>query len=151
DGLKQLGRNLVGKDDMRTTEHAARGNTAEGAGELDRRRGNSALADADRDGLAGEPLFMLSLQLPNRGGHDPGDLVGQIDASLLREAEGVSIFCDGVDAKTVCQRVVKRVARIRNGVVNVDHAVVLVAGIEVAVEGGAAVALDVHGLGDVLL
>ena len=47
--------------------------------------------------------------------------------------------------------VVEGVAGPGDGVVDVDRAVVFVAGEEVAVEGGSAVALDVHVLGDVLL
>ena len=36
DGFELFGRNLVGKDDVRAAEDAARGDAADGAGELDR-------------------------------------------------------------------------------------------------------------------
>ena len=67
------------------------------------------------------------------------------------EAERGRVLRDGVDAEPVRQRVVERVARARDGVVDVDHAVVLVAGKEVAVEASAAGAVHVHVLRDALL
>src|SRR5882757_4469360 len=94
---------------------------------------------------------MLGLELPERGRHVAGDLIGQIDARLLREAEGGRVFGDGVDTEAIGERVIEGVAGVGDGVVDVDHAVVPVATEEVPVEGGSAVTRDVHGLGDVLL
>src|SRR5882724_1064100 len=94
---------------------------------------------------------MLGLELPERGRHVAGDLIGQIDSRLLREAERGRVFGDGVDTEAIGERVVEGVAGVGDGVVDVDHAVVPVATKEVPVEGGSAVAWDVHGLGDVLL
>ena len=131
--------------------NATGGDAAEGAGELDRSGGDGALADADGDDLAGVPLLMLRLQLPCGRGHGAGDFVGKVDAGLLTEAKGGGVFGDGIDAEAVGEGVVEGVAGVGDGVVDVDGAVMAVAGVEVAVETGSAIAADVHGLGDVLL
>ena len=143
---------LTGEDDVGTMHNSAGGDAAESAGELDGRGGDGALADADGDDFAGVPLLVLGLELPGGGGHGAGDLVGEIDAGLLREAERGGVFGDGVDAEAVREGVVEGVAGLGDGVVDVDHAVVFVAGEEVAVEGGAAVAhATCMVLGDVFL
>ncbi len=67
------------------------------------------------------------------------------------DADGVRVLGDGVDAEAVGESVEEGVAGPGDGVVDVDFAVVFVAGVEVAEEGGAAVAVDVHVLGDVFL
>ncbi len=67
-----------------------------------------------------------------------------------RDADLGGVLGDGVDAEPFGERVVEGVAGPGDGVIDVDHAVMLVAGEEVTVEGAAAVAHDVHVLGDVL-
>src|SRR5271163_4812399 len=93
---------------------------------------------------------MEVLELPLGGGHGTGSLVRQVDAGLLRESYRGSISGDGVDAELFSQRVVVGVAGPRNRVVDIDHAMMFVAGEEVPVERGATVAHHAHGLGDVL-
>ena len=66
DGLKHLRRDLVGEDDVGPPKNAAGGDAAERAGKLDRSRGDRALTDANRDGLAGVPLLMLGLHASTR-------------------------------------------------------------------------------------
>ena len=143
-----VGREFVVEDDVGPAQHAAGGDATEGAGQLQRGYLDCALADADGDGLAGVPLVVLRLHLPGLAGHHAGGLVGQVDAGLDADADLVAVTGDGVDAEPVSQRVVEGVAGIRQRVVDVDRAVVLVAGEEAAVEGGAAVALDMHVLRD---
>ncbi len=125
---------LVREDDMRTAKDATGGDAAESTGQLQRRGGDGSLTDADRDDLAGVPLLVEVLHLPCGRGHGSGDLVRQVDAGLLREAERGGVAGDGVDAELVREGVEVGVARPRNGVVDVDHAVMLVARKEVAVE-----------------
>ena len=86
--------------------------------------GDGSLADADGDDLACVPLLMLGLQLPGGGGHGAGDLVGQVDAGLLADANGGGVLRDGVDAEPVGEGVVEGVAGVGDGVVDVDRAVV---------------------------
>ncbi len=150
DGLEHLRWNFVGKDDVRALEGPAGGDSAERAGELQGRDGDGALADADRDHLAGVPLLMLRLELPGGGGHGAGDFVGKVDAGLLREPYRGGVPGDGVDAELFGEVVVEGVAGPRDGVVDIDHAVMLVAGEEVTEEGAASVAHDVHVLRDAL-
>ena len=57
-------------------EHAAGRDAADGAGELQGRDRDGSLADADRDGLSGEPLVVVVVLLPVGGGHDAGRFVG---------------------------------------------------------------------------
>jgi hypothetical protein len=146
-----LRRDLRREDKVRAVEDATGGDAPDSAGQLNGRRGDGSLPDADRDDFAGVPFFMLGLQLPGRGGHGAGDFIGQVDAGLLRQAKRRCVARDGVDTEVVGEGVVEGVAGERNGVVDVDCAVVLVAGEEMSVEAGAAVALNVQVLGDVLL
>ena len=135
---------------MGPLEHAAGGNSRQRTRKLQRRHLDRPLSDAYGDGLARVPLFMLCPQLPGRGGHGASGLVGQIDSSLLPQADFGPVLRDGVDAQLLRERVVVGIAGPRDGVVDVHHAVVVIAGEETAVERAAAVAHHAHVLGNVL-
>ncbi len=53
--------------------------------------------------------------------------------------------------RAIGERVVKGVARERDGIIDVDHTVVPVTTEEVPVKSGSSIAGDMHGLGNVLL
>ena len=91
------------------------------------------------------------MPLPLRGGHNAGHLVGQVNAGLLREAEGGGVFRNRVDAEFLRQRVKEGVAGERNGLLNTEYTVMLVALEEATVEGSAAYAVDSHVLRDAFL
>src|SRR5207248_2306318 len=95
--------------------------------QLQRRIRVVALADADRDGLAGEPLLvggaLEALLLPLGRGQHAGELAGEIDARARAEAEGSEEARDRVDAHVVRQVVVVGVAGLDDRLVHVDRAV----------------------------
>ncbi len=95
----------------------------------------------------GYPGLVLSLQLPRDRGHDACGLIRQIDACLLADAERASVLCDGVDAKTSRERVVEGIAGVRDGIVDIDEAVMPVAGMKLSEEDAPTLTVDMHGLG----
>ncbi len=149
--LAEISRKLRGIDNVRAHKMTVGRDAADIARQLNGRHRHRALPDAHRDGLAGKPFFVEGMQLPLRAGHQPGGLVGQIDPGRLSQSHLVRVFGNGVDTQPVGQRVEVGVARPRNGVLDVHHAVMLVAGIEVPVEGRAPVAHHLHGLRHALL
>ena len=112
---------------MRAVHRAAVGEGGHRLRELDRRVRVVALADADRDGLAGVPLLLLgpleALHLPFRRGQHAGGLALQVDAGALAEAEMLHEAGDGVDPEVVRHLVVVGVRGHDDRLVEVDHAV----------------------------
>ena len=112
---------------MRAVHRAAVGEGGHRLRELDRRVRVVALADADRDGLAGVPLLLLgpleALHLPFRRGQHAGGLALQVDAGALAEAEMLHEAGDGVDPEVVRHLVVVGVRGDDDRLVEVDHAV----------------------------
>ncbi|EWS55907.1 hypothetical protein X551_01244 [Methylibium sp. T29] len=97
-----------------------------GGGELQHREVVVALADAERDGLAGVPLLQLRLlvvlALPLGRGQHAGDLAVDVDAGAAAEAEGLELLVDQVHAHVGGQLVVVDVARLDDRAVHVHHA-----------------------------
>src|SRR2546425_12175951 len=112
---------------MRAVHRAAVGEGGHRLRELDRRVRVVALADADRDGLAGVPLLLLgpleALHLPFRRGQHAGGLALQVDAGALAEAEMLHEAGDGVDPEGVRHLVAVGVRGHDDRLVQVDHAV----------------------------
>src|ERR1700694_3218273 len=107
-----------------------------------------ALADADRDGLAGVPLLLLgsleALHLPFRRRQHAGGLALQVDAGAFAEAEVLHEARNGVDPQVVRHLVVVGIGGNGDRFVEVDYAVP--AGLGVA--GAPAAELEVAGLVD---
>ena len=82
---------------------AAVGNRRHHHGERDRRNRHLSLTDRHRDRFASVPLFVVAAPFPFGRGHQPFDLVGQIDAGLLAEAEQRRPTC-GFDRLRACCR-----------------------------------------------
>src|SRR5260370_8212041 len=132
-------------------QRSAGGYAAESTGELKRGGGNRALSDAGGDALAGVPLLVEVLHLPGGGGHGSGDLIRQVDTGALGKAQRGGVAGDGIDAQLIGEGIEVGVARPGDGVMDVNHAVMLVARKKVAVERCPAIAHDAHGLGLILL
>ena len=94
---------------------------------------------------------MVVLQLPLFGRHDTRCLVRQIDARLAAQPQGMRPFRDRLNAQPLRQRVVVGVAGVRDGVVDIDSAMVCIARKVAAVEGRAAGAVHLQVLRDMLL
>ena len=92
-----------------------------------RRHRDLPLPDADRDGFAGVPLLAGAGLLPLGRRHDAGDLVRQVDAGLHAEAEQRRPLVDPIDPQHVADRVEEHVARLLDGVAQVDGAVAALA------------------------
>ena len=119
--------------------------------QLQRRNLRLTLADADGNRVAGVIPLVEVLHLPLRRGHHSGHLVGQVDAGLRAQAECGCVFGDGVDTEFLRQCVEKRVAGERNGLADIQHAMVMIAVEEAPVECAAADAIHAHILGHALL
>ena len=81
------------------------GQNRRGVRELQRRGQIVALADAHRDGVAGEPLLLEAALLPFLRGQQSADFAVDVDAGLLAEAELADELVDGVDAQILRQAV----------------------------------------------
>ncbi len=123
----------------------------ESAQKLDGRHLGFALANTDGDGATRVVLLMEILPLPLRGGHQAGHLVGQVYPGLLADAVRSGVPCNGVDPQPLRQGVEVGIAGLRNGFVDGEKAVMVVAFEEAAIKISAAIADDLHGFGDSLL
>src|SRR5581483_5838326 len=147
------------RDKARLVHGAARGEHRHRLRELQRRVGVIALADADRDGLAREPLLLgrllEALHLPLGRRQHAGEFAGEIDAALRAEAERSEEARDCVDAHVIREVVVVGVAGLDDRLVHVDDAMaallviaetpaaeVEIPGIEDAVRGPALAGLE---------
>src|SRR6185503_4564622 len=98
-------RALLGADvlyvvhDVRPEHHTVVGKRGNRAGELQRRVGVVALADADADGLASKPFLLEAPQLPFLRRQDTGGLAGNVDLGAAAEAEDPHEARDRVDAE----------------------------------------------------
>ncbi len=119
------------------------GDATDGVGQLQGRNGQRALADRDRDGLAGVPLLAEVADLPRARRHQAGSLVRQVDARLPAEADQFGVFGDLVDPEPVSHVVEVDVAGLHQPAVEAHGAVAAAqVALEVAaVEGGAARAM----------
>ncbi len=115
------------RDEVRAIHRAAVEQRRERIGELHRRVGVVALADADRDRLAGVPLLLLgaaeALLLPLGRGQHALAFAAQVDAGARAEAEVLHEGRDRVDAHVVRELVVVRVGRDHDRLHQVDRAV----------------------------
>ncbi len=116
---------MIGDHHMGPDQMTVGCDAAQGPRQLQGRNLRLTLADADGNRVAGVIPLVEVLHLPLRRGHHSGHLVGQVDAGLRAQAEGGCVFGDGVDAQLLRQRVEKGVARQRNGLLDIQHAVVL--------------------------
>ncbi len=139
-GATKIFGQLIGEDRVRADKMTSGGDAADDASELDRRGFDGALADGNVERLIGVPAVVIGLHQPLRGWHQAGLLAGQIDAGFFSVAEFFRVLGDAVDAKLVAKLVVVGVAGIRNGIVNIDRAVLLIAVMEEPVGSPAAVA-----------
>src|SRR5215469_5883221 len=108
---------------MRLLKHASGGNAADQTRKLDWSGGDGALADGDRDSLAGVPLAMEDALNPFGGGHETGFLRGQINSRLVAEAEPVAPVGESIDTHLHADRIEENVAGLEDSLVEVGRAV----------------------------
>src|SRR6266436_1564298 len=111
---------------------------------LERRGGHVALADRDRERLALEPGLAEAPPLPLRVRDRPGLLVREGDAGGTPKPQAMRVLGDPIDAQPAPNLVEEHVARLDDGLVQVDGAVpaLLPAVEEMVPEGHAARAGD---------
>src|SRR5438034_979383 len=120
----------VSRDHARPPDLAAHRDDAGIVRQLDRRDGKVPLADAEAHRLSREPHAVLRtrerLLLPLARGQDPGLLAADVDAGRLAKAERSHERGHAVDPDLVGEAVEVDIARARDGIVEIDRAVMLV-------------------------
>ena len=142
-------------DEVRRDARAAVGERRRVDRQRDRRHRHLPLADGDRNRLARVPLLLMLRALSTRvDGTSPVHLVRQVDVRFHAEPEQRRPLVDAIDAEHVADGVEVHVARLLDGVAQIDRAVpALLPALEVApveVRAAAAVHLEV-GRDDALL
>src|SRR6185436_21104179 len=110
-------------DHMRAENAAVVGKDRRGKRKLHRRGEVVALADANRDGVADEPLLLEAALLPVLRGQQPVDFAFDVDTGFAAQAELADEIVDGVDAEVVGQTVEIGIAGLDYRLVHVDQAV----------------------------
>ena len=107
---------------MRDHHAPIRGNCAYCAHQLNRRDGDCALADTNRNCFAGKPLLLKIADLPLFRRHDAGHFIGKVDTGLLSQSKGGCVFRYAIDAKFFGKRVKEDIARLINRLCKIDLA-----------------------------
>src|SRR5690242_2523797 len=129
---------------VRAVPFAADGDAADVGGKLNGSNRGGALADGDRDRFTGIPFFAIVTDLPFRRRDDAFGFMRQIDAGFVAEADHFGELGDTIDAQAIADVVEERVAGLNDALMQLDVSVDGVALEVVAVEGGAAGAVDVE-------
>ena len=104
-------------------ENAAHGDAADGARELQRSGGDSALAGGDGNSFAGIPLAMEYTFSPFRRRHQAGFFGREINAGAMAQAHFGGVVREAINAQLHAYVVEKNVAGIEDGFTKVDDAV----------------------------
>ena len=128
-----------GHDDLGLVLDAVVGQRGRGLGQLQHGEVVVALANAQRNGFTGVPLFLLRffviVALPVLAGQEAAQLALQVNAGDLPEAQGLHEVVNGVHPHLVGQRVVVHIAGLDDAGVHVHRPQAMVA---VAAKGVAA-------------
>src|SRR6266478_5846086 len=106
---------------MRLLENAAHGDSADHARELQGSRDDGSLTGGHRDRVARIPLAMEDPLHPFSGRHQPGQLLWEIDSSLVSEPEFAAIVRKAVDAQAHSSVVEENITGFEDGFVQSHH------------------------------
>src|SRR6266478_8265347 len=106
---------------MRLLENAAHGDSADHARELQGSGDDGSLTGGHRDRFARIPLAMEDPLHPFSGRHQPGQLLWEIDSSLVSEPEFTAVVGEAVDAQAHSSVVEKNITGFEDGFVQSHH------------------------------